>query len=267
MTISSTTGNTRNYLVPAGGDTHSVTLKGVFSGTPYFQDWRNFSIDNFPFTPQGVFVDNTAGTSSLTITINPIGYNVVCPAGVSGQFQFPAPAGMSCSITGNGQATLVFVDFPVLPNAGLVDAIIAGVSAGVSIDTVPSVNSAGSPYQVAITNQAGLAYYASIAAGSTTATITPSVQNLNLRKLILSISENATLAAAGTDLITITANGVIVFKQSPYIAAAIQGGIGGWDAEIDFSDFNVGMGAGDLSITLATALATGLLECNAYFGV
>lgn len=266
--ISVQTNNTRNYLVPAGGDTHAVTLSGIFSATPFTQDWRNFSVNNFPFTPQGVFIDNTQGTASIVVTIDPIGFSVECAAGTTGQFQFPAPAGITCSITGGGQASLVFVDFPVLPNGGAITAQISGVSTGVLVPTQPAQSATGGvPYSVEIINQAGVAEYLSIAAGATSASVTPGTPNLNLRKLVLSISENATLAAAGTDLVTVTADGVIVFKQSPYIAAAIQGGIGGWSAEIDFSDFNIGMSTGNLTVTLGTALATGLLECNAYFGV
>jgi hypothetical protein len=107
-----------NYLVPAGGACHGVTFQGLFSSTALLVDWRQFSIDNFPFQPQGAFIDNSQGTSPIIITILPLNYSVSMPAGISGQVQFPAPNGQTCTITGNGQATIVFADFPVMPEKG-----------------------------------------------------------------------------------------------------------------------------------------------------
>jgi hypothetical protein len=112
---------TTNYLVPASGKTHSVTYSGLFSVTPLNVDWRQFSVDNYQFQPQGVFIDNSLGIADLVITILPINYKVICPLGIVGQFQFPAPDNQTCTITGNGQASVIFVDFPVLPNAGLIN--------------------------------------------------------------------------------------------------------------------------------------------------
>lgn len=111
--------NTTNYLVPSSGNTHGVNFNGVFTATPYAIDWRQFSVDNFPFSPQGVFIDNSQGTGTLTINFQPLNFNVVCPAGIVGQFQFPAADQQTCSITGTGQAAVTFVDFPVLPNSGI----------------------------------------------------------------------------------------------------------------------------------------------------
>lgn len=111
--------NTTNYLVPSSGNTHGVNFNGVYTATPYQIDWRQFSVDNFPFSPQGVFIDNSRGTASLVINFQPLNFNVVCPAGIVGQFQFPAVDQQTCSITGNGQAVVTFVDFPVLPNSGI----------------------------------------------------------------------------------------------------------------------------------------------------
>jgi hypothetical protein len=107
-----------NYLVPAGGTCHGVTFQGLFSSTALLVDWRQFTIDNFPFQPQGAFIDNSQGTSQIVITILPLNYSVAMPAGISGQVQFPAPNGQTCTITGNGQATIVFADFPVMPEKG-----------------------------------------------------------------------------------------------------------------------------------------------------
>jgi len=105
-----------NYLVPAAGTVHGYPVSMVFSATPFEVDFRFVELDGDVFTPSGVFVDNSAGTGDLTIRVkNSGGYSVICPAGARLQAQYPAPANQQVEITGLGQATVVFVDFPVIP--------------------------------------------------------------------------------------------------------------------------------------------------------
>lgn len=265
------TNSTTNYLVPAGGTTHAVTFNGVYSATPTPIDWRQFTIDNFPFQPQGVFIDNTQGTGPLTITIKPINFSITCAAGVSTQAQFPAPNGQTCTITGNGQATLVFVDFPVLPSSGVVSIAntvsvdLVSNAANLTVGVVPTQNSSGLPYQVREVPIAAVADYSSITGTATSATITPPASS-NLRKLVLALSENATLATAGTDLLTVTLNGVVVYQQNIYIPAALGAQLIFDALTLDFAKLGLNAGAsGTLVVSLATALATGILDINAYF--
>jgi hypothetical protein len=116
MSVQNVNYSTVNFLVPAGGTTHAVTFNGTFSSVAQYIDWKQFTVDNFPFTPQGVFINNNAGTVPLVITINPIGWVITCPAGESLQTSFPAPNGQTCTITGDpvNPANVIFVDFPVL---------------------------------------------------------------------------------------------------------------------------------------------------------
>jgi hypothetical protein len=110
--------STTNYLVPSSGGTHCVPITATFTAVPNVLDWRQFSESSFPFMPQGVFIDNTLNVNPVTISILPIGWNVVCPAGAQLQTPFPAPAAQTAQVTssgGGGIATLMFVDFPVLP--------------------------------------------------------------------------------------------------------------------------------------------------------
>lgn len=132
--------STTNFLVPAGGTTHAVQISGVFSATPYFVDWRQWKVDAFPFQPQGCYIDNTAGTSDLTLTIQPLGWRVVVPAGSQRAASFPAPNGQTATITGDpaNSATVVFVDFPVFPDT---DSAVTPVS-------VPASAPGGVPYNV-----------------------------------------------------------------------------------------------------------------------
>lgn len=116
MTISESQYNTTNFLVPAGGTTHAVGFQGGFTAVPYAIDWRQFTIDAFPFQPQGVYIDNTNGTAPCVVTIEPIGYNISCPAGQSIARSFPAPNGQTAQIVGDPTSqdvNVIFVDYPV----------------------------------------------------------------------------------------------------------------------------------------------------------
>jgi len=111
-----------NYMIPAVGTPRSYFWTGVLDATPVTIDFRNVNggnIDGQPFRPSGVFIDNTLGTGPLTVVINEISYQMVCLAGELLNLQFPAPTDISVSFVGNGQATLAFVDFPVLPYRNL----------------------------------------------------------------------------------------------------------------------------------------------------
>ena len=107
-----------NYLIPSGSTPRGYLQSAVFSATAISLDFRNISggsFDGLPFRPSGVFIDNSQGTGALTITVNEISYTMSCPAGQWLNLQFPAPINTTVSIKGLGQATVLFVDFPVIP--------------------------------------------------------------------------------------------------------------------------------------------------------
>ncbi len=104
-----------NYLIPATGSTRGYMISRIFDATPYPTNFATIELDGVPFRPSGVFIDNSQGASPLIIVINELAYRITCPAGASLQTQFPAPMSMSVSIIGGGQATVNFVDFPVIP--------------------------------------------------------------------------------------------------------------------------------------------------------
>jgi hypothetical protein len=110
--------DTTNYLVPSSGGTHCVPVTAIWGAQPAVLDWRQFSESSFPFMPQGVFVDNTQNANPLLIQILPLGWNINIPAGVQIMTPFPAPLAQTAQVSssgGGGTATLMFVDFPVLP--------------------------------------------------------------------------------------------------------------------------------------------------------
>ena len=268
--------NNSNYLVPAGGATHAIPITGVFGGVPVVVDWAQYSIDNFPFQPQGAFVDNSAGAGALVIEIltginGIVFWTVTVPAGAVQAVSFPAPNGQAASITGDGQATVIFVDFPVLPSGTDVT-----VSNTVSVDitspnplpTVPSVNSGGIPYANTEVPVLVTSFFNNAITGAalTSGNITPAA-NTFLRKLVLTLTGNVTLAAAGLNLVTATLNGVAVFQENVYIPAAATNLAEYWTRTLDFAKLGLNVGAaGSLVVTVGTALATGELDINAYFG-
>lgn len=109
---------TINYMIPAIGTPRGYVQSGVLSATPVTIDFRNVSggdIDGQPFRPSGVMIDNSQGTGPLTIVINQIAFQIICPAGAALNLPYPAPVDQTVSITGLGQATVVFMDTPVQP--------------------------------------------------------------------------------------------------------------------------------------------------------
>ena len=108
-----------NLFIPAGGTVHGVSYHGKYTNVPEIIDWAQFKIDNFPFRPQGGYFDNLDGGSDLTITIQPIGWRVIVSPGQQRAVNFPAVQNGRVEITGDPAAdvTLVFVDFPVLPDS------------------------------------------------------------------------------------------------------------------------------------------------------
>lgn len=263
------TNNTSNYLVPSSGSTHAVTFSGTFSATKQVIDWQSFSINNFPFQPQGAFIDNSAGTGNLVIKILPINYSVTIASGSVSQVQFPAPNNMTMEITGDGDATIVFVDFPVLPDAGQVSVkgTVTVTPSGGVMDTQPAQNaSGGTPYQTQETPPACDASQSSISGASTSATITP-VASTNLKMLQLGLSGDASLAAAGEETISVSLNGNVIYADVLSLPAAAGSNPSAFNQVLDFSHTGLSAGTtGTLVVTIGTALATGKLSINAYFG-
>lgn len=268
--------NTTNYLVPAGGTTHAIQFTGNFSSLPYFIDWRQFKVDQFPFQPQGVFIDNTAGTTPLVITIQPLGWRVVCPAGQQLEAQFPAPNGQTATITGDpaNVATVCFVDFPVLPSAattqvtGTVSTLITGIGTTVmNANDNPMAAGNTLPYRTQEFVPLAEPHAGSIAPAATTYTLTPTTAQQNLRRLRIYLTGDAAMAAAGENTITVTLNGVTIFSRKFYLSnaapAAPTPGI--TLAEIDADTYGLPAAAGNLVVTLATTLSVGQVDIESYF--
>lgn len=123
--------NVINYMIPAVGTPRAYVWSGTLGADTVTVDFRGIEggmIDGQPFRPSGVFIDNTQGTSNLTVVVNEISYQMICVAGGLLNLQFPAPVELSVTFSGTGPATLVFVDFPVLPFNNQIGSFISGIN-------------------------------------------------------------------------------------------------------------------------------------------
>ena len=268
---------TTNYMVPSNGQTHAVTFQGQFSATPLLIDWRQYAIDNELFQPQGVFVDNSAGTTPLVITILPIGYKITVGAGLTTATQFPAPNGQTATITGDpaNTATVIFVDFPVLPS-GLSAQItntpnvnIASVANGVVMKVDPNPLAAGNtlPYRDQEYVPQAEYHYGSITGSGTSFSVTPTAANQNLRKLGIYVTGDAYNSGSAEILVTAKLNGNNVFERTIWLpTAAPTTTVPSFAVcDLDFGFIGLPAAAGALQVTISSALTGGVLDINAYF--
>jgi hypothetical protein len=270
-------GNVGNFLVPAAGQTHCVGIQGApFTGQVYTADWRQFQLDNFPFQPQGMYVDNTASSSATTITVMPLGITMTVPPGAFWAVHYPAPNGQQTIISAPNSVAgdvcnIWFVDYPVIPFQ-----ISATEATGSQDVTVTNWTYAGNvPVQGTALATGNVPYrtqeYVPQAAANYlngVGNIAPAIANQNLRRMKITLSGDAVLAAAGETTLTVQANGVTIYEQTIYLPNAIPAAPVPFYilADEDFGLIGIPMAAGDLSIALSTALgATGKLETNAYF--
>lgn len=114
--------NAFNYLVPATGTVSGFNIQNVFTALlSYTKNFQQLEVDAAEFNPSGIFIDNSLGLGSLIITIVDTGQRIVTAPGSVKQVQYPAPMNHSVTIVsdiGNaetGQASVTFVDFPVMP--------------------------------------------------------------------------------------------------------------------------------------------------------
>ena len=261
--------NTFNYLVPTSGTTHVYASVIQASTVPFVGNFQSVKFGGTSFRPQAAWFDNSAGTGELTFTIPSIGFSLNIAAGANIAYNFPSVEGFSYEVTGAGQATIFFADFPLLPSSASVT-----LPNTTNVDIVSSitlqaeiVNAANSPVYSQTVSQQNNNVNGVITGTATSLSLTPPVANMKLQKLSISITGNATLAAAGVDTITSTVNGIDVAIDATYIPAAALNTGQIYTKDWDFSQASFGMAGYPLIITLATALATGQVTVNAFFTV
>jgi hypothetical protein len=247
--------STTNYLVPSSGGTHCVPVSGVFNANPAVLDWRQFAESSFAFQPQGVFIDNTQNANPLTVTILPLGWNINCPAGVQLMTPFPAPAQQTAQVTssgGGGQASLMFVDFPVLP----FEIAASGVGG-------TSVNIVGQPISVLPANVATALAQGTQPVSNVQLVTEPGEWTLTSAPAVSTVASATRAAAAGVKHIlkSIQASLQAVVAQNAPVVAVVRDGPSGtgtilWqDRLIAPAGFNGAISVTGLNITGTTGNA------------
>lgn len=222
--------DTTNYLVPSSGGTHCVPVTAIWTANPAVLDWRQFSESSFPFMPQGVFVDNSQNANPLLIQILPLGWNINIAAGVQLMTPFPAPLAQTAQVSssgGGGTATLMFVDFPVLPfqsSAGAAGGTVvsitgqpitvlpANVATAVALSTQPVSN-------VQLTTPPGEWTLTNAPAATTQATATRAAGGALVRHVLKSIQASLQAVAAQAAPVTVvvrdgaTGTGTILWQD------------------------------------------------------
>lgn len=206
-----------NYMIPAVGTPRAYFWSGVLTGSPVVIDFRSVSgggIDGQVFRPSGVFIDNTQGLGNVAITVNEISYQMICLPGELLNLQFPAPVDCTVSFVGNGQATIAFVDFPVLPYRNLAtggmanpmttlgDLIIGGVAG------TPTRLPIGTPGQVLTVNGSGSEEWDTPTSSSAFVDITgDAFDNVNLGGYLNELFQDKLAEPGGTGIVVKTTAG------------------------------------------------------------
>ncbi len=252
-----------NYLVPAIGNIAGIPQALTLTATAQAVDFKSVALNGIPFVPQSVYVDNSAGTGTVIIQSQLLNFNCCAvPPGAVQAVNFPSILNDTYNITGLGNVNFVWTNAPALGAPSEVSASITGTPAVTATITNATLNTT-------ISAKAADGKYFSISGGTTSVNIAPTVQNTNLLKLIMSFSENTTIAAAGINTLTVTQNsgGNTIYKQSVYIpATAAVATFNAKPIELDFSTLAYNMFTSNMTVSLSTALATGILDINAYFG-
>lgn len=267
---------TFNYLVPANGTTHVYLTQIAASGVAASGNFAAIQFDGIPFRPQGVWIDNTNGTGEAIVTIQPIGFSMKVPAGANMAANFPSTENLKYSVTGTGTVNLFWADFPLLPNStvatldltntgGVLPVEIQSILAGTIFD-VSLTNTAATPVYTRKSASAINSYNGTVSGTETSDSIVVT-NNVSFKKLRLSLSDNATLAAAGINTITVNVGGVNIFSEGVFVPGAALDTTGLlWEVDLDFTAGEINTLTDDVIITLSTALATGQLNYNFYIG-
>lgn len=125
----SQTYNLFNLLAPASGTTHGVKYTiALTAGATATINWPGQVQQVGAWVPQAAMVDNTLGTSPLTMAETTYGWTRIIPAGTWRVFQFPAVNNPNFSFTSSGTISPIvsFFDWPAFPDGDFNPAVATG---------------------------------------------------------------------------------------------------------------------------------------------
>ena len=273
--------STYNYLVPADGTTHEVSFSGILvSGQDYDIDWHSFIQNNFPFRPQGAKIQNPS--SAPVVLANPsTGETSTCPPESSRWVSFTSTAHMKQTLSGAGNVTVIFVDYPVIETApvssdgtpiapSLGDTVTITGSLPAGENTIGAVGIVGAlPAGSNTIGNVGIApgaltsYSASTSASGITTLWTPTAGQ-SLRQAVITLSNGATLAAAGELTMTLKQGSNTIAEMAAYLATTP--GVVSQNYTFDFGNNGFLSASGNpVTLELSSALATSAIYVNGYY--
>lgn len=107
-----------NFRQPNNSTLRAAPYKLVLSDSPFYVDFRTLTgsdLDGTPFKPYGMYIDNTQGNANLIILFQETQFRVVCKKGEVLHTSYPAADYAIAAITGDGPASIIFVDYSVEP--------------------------------------------------------------------------------------------------------------------------------------------------------
>jgi hypothetical protein len=133
--------NLLNLLAPAGG-THGLKFICTLSGNGVSINWPGLMMSHGAWLPQAMMVDNTSGTSPVTVGETTFGWSRIVAAYEMRIFQFPAvkTPTFTFSSAGTIAPAVTFFDFPMFPDSSI----------SPSATTGPIVTIGGQPVQVTL---------------------------------------------------------------------------------------------------------------------
>ncbi len=258
-----------NLQAPADGRTHQIIWNSTLPGGLDEQNFSSVGQYYSNFRPQGCRLDATLATGPVKILETNSGFFQVVDAKMVETFMVPGVPVPNYVLTGNAGdvVAVTFYDFPVFHSANGSTNVAQAVTVNNNpLDVSVPASVAGTPYAVqAVPLPPKLIFGSATVVGATALTAPPA--SVNLRKLRVTISGDATLAAAGEQTLSVTLAGVVVWQDVLWLplTAQVENGLI-YKADIPFPDIAYNTTAAPtFGITLGTALATGKVNVAGWF--
>lgn len=100
------------FATPSQRSTYTQAMQLVVN-TPVLLDFSPLINQHRMESPQGVYIDNSKGLSSVSLTVQATLQNITIPAGYQGGFMLPLSTDMKVIVVGNGNVTFVYTNFPL----------------------------------------------------------------------------------------------------------------------------------------------------------
>jgi len=266
-----------NMLMPQKSNIWGMTL-ALTGGVPISLDFKTLANQNTVDNIQGIWIDNSAGTAALVLSVPASLQNFTVPIGYQGVAPLYVTPDLVINFTGAGNVPVTFLNFPtpvgVWPantaasgaftftggNLNTRDTTIASLAEAGGLDVIEKLYASG---DTPVHHRSGNPISGNITAAGTTVLLA-GAPSVFLSSADVSISGGAQIAVAGLVNVRLFfgTSGLTIFNKNIFLGAAAPGVDQGPFTLFRLSNLDyLGALAGDnLSITLGTALTVGSLE-------